>query len=123
MAQASKETTSLTLARARRVLARRRWGVGSSPVASSSASNMPYGAILETLLAGGLTLEFLVEGKDGALRGVVDVAYATAARRKLGRRLWERGDEGGWAGCGAAVGGLGDFEGVACAATTGVGVC
>lgn len=80
VAQATKEAAALTLIRGGRVLARGGWAVAGGEVSGSSTADMPYCALLDALLSGGLTLEFLVEGEDCALGAVVDVSTAAAAR-------------------------------------------
>lgn len=90
---------------------------------SSSAYRVDGALLLLSGLAGGLTCEFLVEGEEGALRAVVNVACSSSAGRELGAGLGKwTAEEMGWAASSVGIGGLASFEGITCSSTSCVGV-
>lgn len=96
---------------------------GRAVVARAATADVVDGTVLHVAVAGALALELLVEGEGQFLRSQVDVPGAATAATELGGGLRQAMLEvrGGARG-GAAVGGLGSFEGVAGAATAGVDV-
>lgn len=125
MAETAEEAASgalVALGRGAGVLAAR-VGATDGVVASSTASDVPYSAILHHLLSCCLALELFVEGEDCTLRGIVDVASSATSCAELGRCLRKlmAEDIGRSASCGAG-GGLWCLEGVASSSTSAVDV-